>query len=117
MPTRVGFLVLAVSVLLHSPNHAETPTLVQPLPGRFTHEGAVHGVAVSPDGKLLASCAGDKRVHLREIATGKELGPFPVLKGDLLAIAFAPDGKTLVSAGADKTIRCWQLDPVKQLQQ
>jgi WD40 repeat protein len=117
MPARACFFVLTATILLHSPIQAETPALVQPLPGRFTHEGAVHGVALSPDGKFLASCAGDKRVHLREIATGKELGPFPALKGDVLGVAFAPDGKTLVSSGADKTIRFWQLDPIKQLQQ
>jgi hypothetical protein len=114
---RICFLLSAACVLSPSSIRGETPPLIQPLPGRFTHEGAVLGVALSPDGKWLASCAGDKRVHLREVATGKELGPFPALKGDVLSIAFAPDGKTLVSGGADKTLRVWQLDPVKQIQQ
>jgi WD40 repeat protein len=116
MPARACILVLAACMLPPPLTQAETPPVVQLLPGRLTHEGAVHCVALSPDGKLLASCAGDKRVHLKDLASGKEVGPFPALKAEVLALAFAPDGKTLVSGDADKAIRFWQLDPVKQLQ-
>jgi WD40 repeat protein len=117
MPPRIRFLALAAAALLSSPVPAEAPPSVLPKPGLFKHDGAVRCIAFSPDGKLLASCAGDKRVHVRNLAADKELGPFPTLKGDILSVAFAPDGKTLITGGADKTIRFWQIDPVKQLEQ
>jgi len=74
-------------------------------------------LALSPDGKLLVTRAGDDRVRLWEAATGKELhvlagaGELPGLWG----FALAPDGKTLVTAGADGMLRIW--DPATGRQQ
>src|ERR1700730_15000171 len=119
-PVRVliplGVVLLAFSVSLTAEPDGKGPP-VKAQSRQFSHAGAVSSVALSPDGKLLATCAADKRVHLWDLEAGKELGPFPALKDVVLALAFAPDGKTLVSAGADKTIRFWQVDPVRQLQQ
>jgi dipeptidyl aminopeptidase/acylaminoacyl peptidase len=105
---------LAAGVLA-LPIRGETSPVVQLLSRQFTHEVAVRCIALSPDGKLLASCAGDKRVHLWDIAAKKEVGAVPVQTADILAVAFAPDGKSLASGGGDKTLRLWQLDPVKEL--
>jgi roadblock/LC7 domain-containing protein len=107
----LGFLALVIP-----PARGEGEALVKPVADRFKHDGSVNAVALSADGKFLATGAGDNRVHVWELATGKEIGAFPLLKQPVYAVAFAPDGKTLVSGGADKTVRIWQLDPIKELQ-
>jgi WD40 repeat protein len=109
-------IALFLTALLQSAR-GEGEALVKPMGGKLKHEGAVNGVALSADGKFLATGAGGvNRVHVWEVATGKEIGAFPLLKQPVYAVAFAPDGKTLVSGGADKTVRIWQLDPIKELQ-
>ncbi len=72
------------------------------------HAGRVTSMAVSPDGKTVAS-VGAGEIRVWERATGKEVrrivtGPAPV--GGLV---FHPGGKMLISAGADKTLRAWDL--------
>jgi WD40 repeat protein len=76
-------------------------------------DGWATAVAVSSDGKLLAS-AGINRFFFSEIRlwdaeTGKALlvlrGPF----GPTAALAFSPDGKQLASAGMDPGIRLWDV--------
>jgi RNA polymerase sigma factor (sigma-70 family) len=65
---------------------------IRSLPG---HVWRVNAVALSPDGRTLASGGAD--VILSDLRTGKELRR---LKGDdreIQALAFAPDGKTLAS--------------------
>ncbi|WP_158624977.1 outer membrane protein assembly factor BamB family protein [Corallococcus terminator] len=77
--------------------------------------GVVFSVAVSPDGRILASGSADQMVHLWEVATGRELR---ILKGhtaQISSIAFSPDGRTLVSSGLDMTLRLWDVATGREL--
>jgi WD40 repeat protein len=79
--------------------------------GKELHQFPGGSVALSPDGKLLASPA----LRLWETATGKELQARGGHRADVKFLAFAADGKTLTSGGWDKTIRLWETASGKEL--
>jgi cytochrome c len=71
------------------------------------HTGPIAALAVSPNGKTLASASWDRTVRLWPLAGG----PSRVLEGNgqnVNGVAFSPDGAAVISAGYDGTIRVWQ---------
>src|SRR5262249_38168252 len=57
-------------------------------------------LAYSPDGRHLAMVSGDRKdVRVWEVATAKEIGPFPSHSANVLCVVFSPDGRHLASAG------------------
>eukprot|EP00854_Cymbomonas_tetramitiformis_P002842 gene2842-3640_t len=71
------------------------------------HDGQVHAVALSADGKMVASGASDKIVRLYDSSTG-ELKMELRGHGQLVsAVAFSADDTTVVSASCDKSVRLW----------
>lgn len=79
------------------------------------HSDEVNTVAVSRDGKTIASGSDDKTVKLWQLYGGNEIR---TLKGhsDLIySVAISPDGKTLVSGSKDNTVKVWNLKTGKQL--
>jgi WD40 repeat protein len=67
-----------------------------------------HGVAYSPDGRLLAWSETDALV-LADAGTGKQIRRWPAHEGNVVPLTFAPDGKTLASSDYDKHIRLWDV--------
>jgi WD40 repeat protein len=70
---------------------------------------AVIHVAVSPDGRLLATAGRGPDIVLCEAASGRQAAR---LKGQTAAVhgvAFSPDGTRLASIYADGTLRVWDL--------
>lgn len=64
---------------------------------RLRHQYHAMSIAFAPDGKTLATVAGD--VRLWDVASGKELRRFEN-PGDMLkSIDFAADGQSLIGAG------------------
>jgi WD40 repeat protein/beta-lactamase regulating signal transducer with metallopeptidase domain len=74
----------------------------------------VRALAISPDGKHVASAAGSS-VRLWEAATGKELPLVGGHRRSPSAIALTPDGKTAISWGADRVVRRWEAATGKAL--
>jgi RNA polymerase sigma factor (sigma-70 family) len=79
------------------------------------HRAEVGKVVYSPDGRLLASSAGDGTIRLWEVATAK---PLHILRGHQWcanALAFSPDGKSLVSGSVESELRVWDVEAGREV--
>jgi WD40 repeat protein len=74
--------------------------------------GNVHGLAISPDGRLALSCGVAGLVQLWDLESGKAIMALTGHTGPVNDVAFLPGGRTAMSVGEDCTIRLWRLpDP------
>jgi RNA polymerase sigma factor (sigma-70 family) len=67
----------------------------------------VHGVAFSPDGRLLASVE-DGLIRLWDVAAEKEIRSMQVEHPLNYGPAFSPDGRLLATGGEDSVIHLWE---------
>jgi len=68
---------------------------------------AVFSLAVSPDGRILASAGRDSVVRFWDLTNGNLLGALPGQNGWIFAVAFSPDGRWLLTAGKDGSAKIW----------
>ena len=73
------------------------------------HENSVLSVAISPDGKTIASSGDDSAIKLWNLATGKQISSLNGYSQQVNVVVISPDGKTLVSGSNDNTIKIWNL--------
>jgi WD40 repeat protein len=88
------------------PNHGRPTPIEGHAPG-----SNVTGLAVSRDGKFLATGASDKTIRLYDLSGGSPRLA-RVYQGhteEVSTLAFSPDGKTLASGSADQSIRLWRV--------
>jgi WD40 repeat protein len=90
---------------------------------RLQHAGPIYGVAVSEDGKLLASYGGERRVRVWDARDGKPLREFALPHWGPWALAFSRDGKELAAVSRSAPgrkgqgdFRRWDLETGRELQ-
>jgi WD40 repeat protein len=71
------------------------------------HTNSIFGLAFSPDGRQLASCALNGTVRLWDVEADYALLALHGHSGYVVAVAWSADGKTLASGGADRAIIIW----------
>jgi WD40 repeat protein len=75
---------------------------------RLTEHGQrVSCLALAPDGRTLATGAGDGAIIVWDLAGKHQVLQRLDAQKEVAALAFSPDGRTLASAGADGRIRFW----------
>jgi len=81
--------------------------------GKLETPGGVTALAVSPDGKILASGGDDQTIHLWSLPERTELASWKAHDSRVLVLTFSPDNRSLVSGSADGTIRIWDVPFIK----
>lgn len=80
-----------------------------PLQSFEGHLDAAYALAVSPDGKMIATGAYDQKIRLWDTTTGKEIALLKGHNGAVNGLSFRADGKVLASASADRTVKLWSI--------
>jgi DNA-binding beta-propeller fold protein YncE len=72
------------------------------------HHGTVTSIALSPDGKIIATGSADKTIRLFDLAKRQQLSQ-PLLghTDRVESLTFSPDGRFLISGSSDHTIMVW----------
>jgi WD40 repeat protein len=71
-------------------------------------QDSVNSVAISPDGRWLASGSGDWTVKLWDAATGRLLRSLEGHTDSVYSVAISPDGRWLASGSLDGTVKLWE---------
>ena len=106
---RAALFLLGVVAVLPTSRVAAQPAPVK------AHSALIHCVAVSPDGKLLATASFDNTVKIWEInpdgtIKDKEKKTLTGHAGPVYAVAFHPkDPNVIATASQDKTGRVWDI--------
>ncbi len=73
------------------------------------HHKLIPSLAVSPDGRIVASGSADKTIKLWSVADGSLTKTLTGHDGEVTSVGITPDGRFLISGGKDKTVRVWSL--------
>jgi WD40 repeat protein len=102
---RLGITLAAL--LFASPLSAQEPKLRATFEG---HTDDVRCVAISPDGKTLASGGIDNTIRFWDVASGKEQATLKnAAEYGVESVAFSPDGKTLASGIGGSGVKLWDI--------
>lgn len=74
------------------------------------HTEPVLAMALSPDGKRLATGSADKTVRLWNPESGMPDGVIKAHDGPVHGLAWSADGRFLATSSADKTVKVWKIE-------
>jgi RNA polymerase sigma factor (sigma-70 family) len=91
-----------------------TARVVRTLPVYSRYRGGC-ALALSPDGRILATRNALMHIDLLDVASGKLLARCSGHQNRIAAVNFSPNSKTLASAASDRTVRLWDANTGKEL--
>jgi WD40 repeat protein len=98
--------------LIWWPTAVENP---EPIRKVVAHKGWIRAVAVSPDGKLLASGGNDRVVKLWNMDDGNLVAELAGHERDVYSVRFHPNGQFLLSGDLMGKVHQWELATSKIL--
>jgi len=119
-------VLLAVEAMRLSPSLEADQTLrrglaLLPRPViRMVHDSSVQALALSPDGRYLATATQNHAVHVWEVQNGEEIvrvehaHVVTAVNSDA-GISFSPDGRYFATANGDDTARVWETTTGREL--
>ena len=75
----------------------------------------IRSVCFSPDGKLLATGAEDRRIRVWDIENRKIKCSFDGHEQDIYSLDFSRNGRLIASGSGDKTVRLWDIETRAQI--
>ena len=79
------------------------------------HSQEVEALALSKDGKFLASASQDNTVLIWDLSKAKNTQTIKGHTDYVTGVSFSPDGKQLVTTSKDKTVRVWDIAGAKEI--
>lgn len=77
------------------------------------HDAAINDLALSPDGRLLASAGNDGKVILWQTSDGQMIRTIGAHDGGASSVAFSADGQWVASGGVDNVVIVWNVEDGK----
>ncbi|MEA5566844.1 serine/threonine-protein kinase [Anabaena sp. UHCC 0399] len=75
----------------------------------FTETTSINALAISPDGKILASGGENKMIKLWDLETKTVINSLSGHSQGVTSVAFSPNGQVLATASDDKTVKLWHI--------
>ncbi len=98
-------------------DHSGVVTLWNVETGKLIHtlerEQYVNKVAISPNGKIIASAGAGDEIELWDVESGKQRTALRGLGDGTCSVAFSSDGKLLAAGGRDGKVRLWDVESGK----
>jgi WD40 repeat protein len=79
------------------------------------HSDVVTSIAISPDGKVLATGSYDRTVVLWQLSTGRVLKTLQGHFDRVYCVAISPDNKLVASGSGDKNVKLWKLSSGEEI--
>lgn len=73
------------------------------------HTDAVTTLAISPDGRTLASAGLDCSIYLWDLGSARPIKKMTGHTAPVQSLSFSAESSVLVSGGLDCTVRCWDV--------
>jgi len=82
-----------------------------PFEGDSEHLAEIKSVSISPDGRLVATAAGNRTIIIWEAGSAKiSCGPIEEHAGDIRSLGFSPDSTMIVSGCDDQKVWIWSVE-------